>query len=105
MRAFLLSAAGIPPPPHDEADWPDGAHAVASPVQGSVWKVLVEEGAVVDEGDTLLVVESMKMEFAVVAPRGGRVWRIACREGGAVGAGQNVAVLLSNASSDGTEGL
>jgi len=40
-----------------------------------------------------VVVESMKMEFAITATRSGTVWRVACREGGAVQAGQNVVVL------------
>ena len=72
---------------------PDGARAIATQVPGSVWKVLVAAGDEVAEGDTLLVVESMKMEFAVTAPCAGRVWRVACREGAAVGAGQDVVVL------------
>ena len=80
------------PPPAD--DWPEGAQAVATAVQGSVWQVLVKEGDAVQAGDTLLVVESMKMEFAVTAPHAGTVWRLACREGGAVQAGQCVAVIL-----------
>ncbi|WP_119155223.1 urea carboxylase [Caldimonas tepidiphila] len=72
---------------------PEGARAVASSVPGSVWKLLVAEGDEVAEGQTLVVVESMKMEFAITAPCAGRVWRVACREGGAVGAGQDVVVL------------
>jgi urea carboxylase len=82
-------AAAAPP----QGDLPRGARAVASPVPGSVWKLLVGEGDTVQEGQPLLVVESMKMEFQVLAPCGGRVWRLHCREGGAVGAGQDVVVL------------
>ena len=76
-----------------EGDLPPGARAVASPVPGSVWKLLVAEGEAVEAGQPLLVVESMKMEFQVLAPSGGRVWRLLCREGGSVGAGQDVVVL------------
>jgi urea carboxylase len=76
-------------------DLPEGARAVTSQVTGSVWKLLVKEGDAVAEGDPLLVVESMKMEFSVVAPAAGTVWRVSCREGGAVGAGQEVVVLQS----------
>lgn len=61
---------------------------------GSVWKLLVQEGDQVAEGQPLLVVESMKMEFSVPAPASGRVLRLCCREGGAVAAGQRVAVLV-----------
>jgi urea carboxylase len=93
----------------DEFVLPEGASAICTPVPGSVWKVQVREGDVVREGDTMLVVESMKMEFAVAAPFSGTVLRIRCAEGNAVSAGQEVAVLgalaeigneSNNASSD-----
>jgi len=47
----------------------------------------------VSEGEPLLIVESMKMEFTVSAPCAGRVLQLLCREGQAVGAGQNVVVI------------
>ena len=47
---------------------PSGATAVESPVPGSVWKILVEPGREVSAGETLIIVESMKMEIAVCAP-------------------------------------
>jgi urea carboxylase len=75
-------------------DLPDGARAICSTVPGSVWKLLVGEGDHVAAGDTLLVVESMKMEFAVTAPCDGTVWRVACAEGAPVGAGQQAVVIL-----------
>jgi len=74
-------------------DLPPGARSVASAVPGSVWKLLVAEGDSVAEGQALLVIESMKMEFTVYAPCAGTVWRMACREGGAVAAGQDVVVI------------
>ena len=77
-----------------DSDLPEGARSVATAVPGSVWKLLVAEGDVVAEGQSLLVIESMKMEFTVAAPSAGTVWRVACREGGAVSAGQNVVVLV-----------
>jgi urea carboxylase len=72
---------------------PSGAHAGATPVPGSVWKLLVSEGAAVAEGDPLLVIESMKMEFTVSAPCAGQVLQLLCREGQSVAAGQNVVVI------------
>jgi urea carboxylase len=92
-QAEYLSDDSPAAPPAAEDDWPEGAQPVASAVQGSVWQVLVKEGDAVQAGDTLVVVESMKMEFAITATRSGTVWRVACREGGAVQAGQNVVVL------------
>jgi len=80
--------------PLDTGALPDGARPVCSQVPGSVWKVAVQEGDTVAEGETLVVVESMKMEFTVVAPCAGRVWRVRCTEGGAVGAGQEIVVVL-----------
>lgn len=74
-------------------DLPAGARPVATAVPGSVWKLLVAEGDAVAEGQPLLIIESMKMEFTVAAPCAGTVWRLACREGSAVAAGQDVVVL------------
>ncbi|WP_341676271.1 urea carboxylase [Niveibacterium sp. SC-1] len=79
--------------PDSELDLPAGARLVASAVPGNVWKLEVSEGMEVAEGDTLLVVESMKMEFAIKAPAAGRVLRIFAREGNPVAAGQDVVVL------------
>ena len=76
-----------------ELDLPDGARPVASHVAGSVWKVMVEPGQSVAAGDTLCILESMKMEINVAAPSAGVVERLLCREGGAVSAGQNLLVL------------
>jgi urea carboxylase len=72
---------------------PEGARAATTPVPGSVWKLLVAVGALVDEGEPLLIVESMKMEFTVSAPCAGRVLQLLCREGQAIAAGQNVVVI------------
>ncbi|MGJ7508074.1 urea carboxylase [Variovorax sp. GT1P44] len=82
----------------DDFALPDGASAICSQVPGSVWKVQVHEGDVVAEGDTLVVVESMKMEFAVTAPFAGRVSQVRCAEGAAVGAGQEIVVLMPEAA-------
>ena len=66
------------------ADVPAGGYKVTSPLPGSIIKVLVTEGQDVKKGDTLLTLESMKMENAVMADRDGKVTKIA------VTAGQNV---------------
>ena len=87
--------------PPTASDLPAGARAVCSPVPGSVWKLLVSEGAQVDEGQPLVIVESMKMEFTVHAPCAGQVWRLSCREGGSIAAGQDAAVLIPHAEERG----
>lgn len=81
--------------PDSELDLPENGRALASHVAGNVWKVEVAEGDEVKQGDTLVIVESMKMEFAVLAPCDGRVHKVFCREGGQVSAGQDLLVLVS----------
>jgi acetyl-CoA carboxylase biotin carboxyl carrier protein len=56
-------------------------HKVRSEITGSVWKVEVAVGQTVAEGDTLVIVESMKMEIPVIAPASGVVTEIFIAEG------------------------
>ena len=67
--------------------------AVESEIAGSIWKIEVEAGKSVSEGDTLLIIESMKMEIPVVAPGDGTVAEILVKEQDAVGEGQPLLVL------------
>ena len=46
---------------------------VKAEIAANVWQVLVEVGALVTEGDELIILESMKMEIPVTAPSGGTV--------------------------------
>ncbi len=75
-------------------DLPHNACAVASQVAGSVWKVAVNVGDSVKAGQTLVIVESMKMEIAVTAPCGGKLTHLFCKEGGTVAAGQDLLVIV-----------
>ena len=50
----------------------------------NVWKVLVSEGDQVDDGDTLVILESMKMEIPVLAERPGTVTKLHVAEGDVV---------------------
>ncbi|MFY7838547.1 MAG: urea carboxylase [Novosphingobium sp.] len=52
---------------------PDGADVVEAPFGGSVWKLLVAAGDEVQAGDTIAVLESMKMECPVLSPNSGKV--------------------------------
>ncbi|WP_437557099.1 urea carboxylase [Acidithiobacillus sulfuriphilus] len=79
-----------------EVDLPAGARPVASPIAGSVWKILVKTGERVEAKDPLIILESMKMEMTVEAPASGVIDRLLCREGEAVSAGQNVLILMEN---------
>jgi acetyl-CoA carboxylase biotin carboxyl carrier protein len=66
---------------------------VKSEIAGSVWKIEVAVGDQVAEEDTLIVLESMKMEIPLLAPRGGTVIEILVTEGEAIGEG-DVAIVL-----------
>ncbi|WP_198414809.1 urea carboxylase [Piscinibacter terrae] len=79
-------------PAPEDAQALDG-EPVAAPVAGGVWSVQVEAGDEVVEGQTLIVVESMKMEVSVQSPCAGRVRRVLCRQGQLVTSGQ-VLVLI-----------
>ena len=57
-------------------DIPDGCEIVEAPFAGSVWKLLVGEGDTVAAGDTIAVIEAMKMESPVLTPTAGTVRRI-----------------------------
>ncbi len=61
--------------------------SLASPMQGTIVKIAVEEGAVVAEGDLVVVLEAMKMEQPLVAHRAGRVQGLAATVGLTVSAG------------------
>ena len=58
-----------------------GDDALMAPMPATVVKILVASGAEVAEGDTLLVLEAMKMELAIRAPRAGTIGAIRCAVG------------------------
>ena len=66
---------------------------VESLVTGSVWKHVVAPGTHVRSGDTLVIVESMKMEIAIEATRDGTVIAVLVSEGRPLVPGQRVATL------------
>lgn len=66
---------------------------IVSETVGTVWKLKVEVGDRVDAGDTLLIIESMKMEIPVLSPVSGEVSDIVAGEGEAVGMGQTLVTL------------
>ncbi|SHK96543.1 urea carboxylase [Phytopseudomonas punonensis] len=70
-----------------------GQHSVDSHIAGNLWQVQVEEGATVEAGDVLVILESMKMEIPLTAPIAGIVREVRVQPGAAVRAGQRVAVI------------
>jgi acetyl-CoA carboxylase biotin carboxyl carrier protein len=66
---------------------------VISDIAGKVWKIEAAAGTKVAQEDTILILESMKMEIPVAAPRAGTVIEIYFREGEVVGEGEVVAEI------------
>jgi acetyl-CoA carboxylase biotin carboxyl carrier protein len=62
-------------------------------ITGTVWKIECEVGDQVAEGDTVAILESMKMEMPVEAEDAGTVKEILCEEGQAVNEGDTLVVL------------
>jgi len=90
-------AAGGKKPPKRERKAGGGGSAssesLASPLQGTVFKVAVEKGAEVAEGDLICVIEAMKMENEIVAHRAGKVEELKIAEGDSVSSGDVLAVI------------
>jgi acetyl-CoA/propionyl-CoA carboxylase biotin carboxyl carrier protein len=69
------------------------AGEVLAPMQGTILKVLVDEGQAVSSGDPLMVLEAMKMETTIAAMADGTVTKLEVTSGDTVAAGQPLAVI------------
>ena len=69
------------------------ASTVNAHITGTVWKIEVKEGDNVLEGQTCVILESMKMEMPVEASTNGKVEKIHCAEGQAVNEGDVLITL------------
>jgi acetyl-CoA carboxylase biotin carboxyl carrier protein len=66
---------------------------VRAEMVANVWKVVAAEGDAVADGDTLVILESMKMEIPVLAESAGTVTRLAVAEGDVVQEGDLIAII------------
>jgi acetyl-CoA carboxylase biotin carboxyl carrier protein len=66
---------------------------VEAHITGTVWKIECKVGQEVEEGDTVVILESMKMEMPVEAEDAGTVREIVCSEGQSVSEGDTLVVL------------
>lgn len=89
VEAELLAASAIAAP----ARRSHGPTRVKAPMPGKVVRVLVAPGQEVTAGQSLVVVEAMKMENEMRSPQAGRVLELPAREGQAVDAGALLAVV------------
>ncbi|NMG49426.1 urea carboxylase [Azoarcus communis] len=88
-----FEAEDVAPDLGEDAPLGHGEHGIESHIAGNLWQVRVEAGQRVREGDTLVVLESMKMEIPLTAPRDGIVKEVRVQPGSPVRAGQRVLIL------------
>jgi acetyl-CoA/propionyl-CoA carboxylase, biotin carboxylase, biotin carboxyl carrier protein len=101
-EAVAAAAAGaggpaLKKPPRRERSGGGGSSAsgddLVSPLQGNVFKVPVEEGQEVSEGDLIAVIEAMKMENEITAHKSGKITQLPAKEGAAVNPGDLLAKI------------
>jgi methylmalonyl-CoA carboxyltransferase small subunit len=83
--AAPMAPAGVAP--KDEGNV-DESKVCRSPINGIVVKVAAQEGQQIQTGDTMLILEAMKMETAITAPNAGKVVKVRVGAGDGVTAGQ-----------------
>ncbi len=91
--AVVAAAPAAAPAPAAAAAPLAAGEAVKSPMPGNILKINVAQGQSVKEGDTLIVLEAMKMENDVVAPRDGTVAQIVVTKGAVVETGSPLVIL------------
>jgi len=87
----------IAPDQGEDAPLGAGEHGIESHIAGNLWQVLVEPGQRVAAGDTLVILESMKMEIPLTTPLDGIVKEVRVVPGSPVRAGQRVLILEEQA--------
>jgi acetyl-CoA/propionyl-CoA carboxylase biotin carboxyl carrier protein len=90
------ATAARKPPSRRERSGGGGGGAtgeIVSPLQGTVLRVAVEQGAEVEEGALICVIEAMKMENEITAPAAGKVSELGVSEGASIATGDTIAVI------------
>jgi len=88
-----VSDDAVPMPDEGDEALPVGHVAVESPIPGNVWKILVEPGQMVQAGQPVVILESMKMEMEVQSPVAGVVRDVLSQTGKTVQAGQRLLLI------------
>lgn len=71
-----------------------GGEPVTAPLAGNIFKVLVQPGQQVAEGDNVIILEAMKMETAVSASRGGTIGEVCVQVGNSVAVGDTLVTIV-----------
>lgn len=71
----------------------DGPKKIKAPMPGKVVRILAGEGAAVEAGQGVVVIEAMKMQNELKSPKAGKVKKIMAAEGAAVNAGDTLAII------------
>jgi len=74
-----------------------GPDLLEAPLQGNMWKVVVEQGQTVEEGQLLCIIEAMKMENEITAHKAGVIQDLPIKEGAAIQAGDPIARIVTAA--------
>ena len=69
------------------------ATEIKAHITGTIWKIPVEAGEEIEEGDTLVIIESMKMEMPIEADDDGKVIEIVAKEGQPVNEGDVILIV------------
>jgi oxaloacetate decarboxylase alpha subunit len=88
-----VETAGSASAPAPAAEPAGEGEPVTAPLSGNIWKIQVSPGQQVNEGDTLLILEAMKMETQIVASKSGTVASISVKQGDAVKVGDQLATI------------
>lgn len=85
----------IPPPAAEvrAPEAPSGVGVVSSEIPGKILKILVNEGSRVSLGDTIVTIESMKMELEIKASKSGVVEKIFVKPGDTINVGDKIALI------------
>lgn len=79
------------------ANLPSNHIKILSDLNASVWRILVAEGQSVGAGETLMLLESMKMEIPITAPHAGSIHAILVQEEEVVSEGDPLVVMRKSA--------
>jgi acetyl-CoA/propionyl-CoA carboxylase biotin carboxyl carrier protein len=80
-NGHVFRGVGKPSTPRPRAPRPETAQSLTAPMPATVLRVLVQPGAAVRKGDTLIILEAMKMELPIRATGDAVVTAVRCREG------------------------